>query len=262
MIEITNLNKRVGERVLLSNLTTKLYSGRIYGVVSTDGVATTAFLSLLSGGWLPTEGSVRINGFDLRTDPLRAKRCLGYAPAEPLLADGVTVEELLRFVAEAKAVPFERAVRQIKDATELCGLEPLQKKLLCHLTPAESAAVGLAQAMLGGAEILILDRPLEALSPAENARMQGVLHSLARMGRTLILGLSRLSEAEALCDDVLLLSEGSLLANLPLSELDRVLAQDQAPSREAFEHGALSPTADRGNASSQYEILEDEEVEE
>ena len=220
LIEITNLSKTYGGRTCLSEVSVKLYSQKSYGVVATDHASRRLFLELLAGAVLPSGGSIRINGFDLLHRPVRAKRCLGYAPADFSAFPDAGVEELLRFVVGAKGVPFERGVRQIKDAVEICGLEGMEERLVAHLNAEEKALLALAQAMLGNPEILILDLPDATLPAVAWQRLSGILHSLARMGKTLILGASRLSSLEPLCERMLLLSEGRLVAEVPVEELD------------------------------------------
>lgn len=218
MIEVKNLTKRYGKTVAVDGISFKINNGRIYGLLGPNGAGKSTTLGMLAGCLAPSCGRVRINGFDVQSEPKKAKKYIGYLPEIPPLYDEMTPVEYLSFVAEAKGVSYERGVRQVNEVLELTGLDGVKRKLIRQLSKGTRQRVGIAQALLGNPEIIILDEPTVGLDPRQITEIRALVRRLGEK-RTVIISSHLLSEVEELCDHVLILSEGKLIANAPIEEL-------------------------------------------
>ncbi len=218
MIEVKNLTKRYGTGVAVDGINFKIQNGRIYGLLGANGAGKSTTMNMLAGCLAPTEGSIKINGFDMQATPTLAKKYVGYLPEIPPLYDEMTPEEYLFFVAEAKGVSYERSVRQVNEVMELVQLNPVRKRLIRYLSKGNRQRVGIAQALLGNPDIIILDEPTVGLDPQQITEIRALVRHLGEK-KTVIISSHLLSEIEELCDHVLILSEGRLVANAPLEEL-------------------------------------------
>lgn len=213
MIEIKNLNKYYGETAAVRDLSLKLKNGVVYGVLGAAGAGKSTLLSLLSGSVAPSSGEIRINGFDLGQQPKKARECLGYLPANTPLYPSLSPVEHLRFCAEARGISYERSLRLIQQAMELVGLLDVKDRPASLLSMAERRRLSLSMAIVGGGEILLLDDPMIALSPSERAEILEILRMLAPK-RTLFLAGEDATELGGLCQHLLFLSEGRLVADV------------------------------------------------
>jgi ABC-2 type transport system ATP-binding protein len=175
-------------------------------------------MNMMTGCLAPTSGTVRINGFDMYDEPLKAKQCIGYLPEIPPLYDELTPLEYLRFVAEAKGVPYERAIRQVHEVMELTQIDGVKNRLIKNLSKGTRQRVGIAQAMLGNPDIIILDEPTVGLDPRQIIEIRALIRKLGEM-KTVIVSSHILAEVSEICDHVLILSNGKLIANAPIEEL-------------------------------------------
>ena len=218
MIEVKNLTKAYGTRVAVDGISFQINNGKIYGLLGSNGAGKSTTMNLLTGCLAPTSGRVKINGFDMQTDPVKAKKYIGYLPEIPPFYEEMTPLEYLTFVAEAKGVSYERGVRQVNEVMELVQLNAVRNRLISHLSKGNRQRVGIAQALLGNPDIVILDEPTVGLDPAQINEIRALVRRLGEK-KTVIISSHLLSEIEALCDHVLILSEGKLVANAPLEEL-------------------------------------------
>ena len=208
MIEVQNAN----------GVSFKLVNGKIYGVLGAEGSGKTTLLNLLTGCKSSAEGTVKINGFDMQKEPQKAKQCIGYLPATPPVYDKLTLWEYLSFVAEAKGISYERAAKQTEDVLELTGISALQNRVIEKLSRSQQVRVGLAQALLGNPEIVVLDEPTEGLPPNQAAELRALLCRLGKI-KTVIVSSKKLAEMTEICDRVLVFSHGTLIANASVEEL-------------------------------------------
>lgn len=218
MIEVKNLTKRYGDHLAVDGLSFKINNGKIYGLLGPNGAGKSTTMNMMTGCLAPTAGSVKINGFDMFSEPLRAKRCIGYLPELPPVYGDLTPSEFLRFVADAKGVPYNRAIRQVHEAMELTHIEHMQNRLIKNLSKGYRQRVGIASALLGNPDIIILDEPTVGLDPKQIAEIRELIRVLGQT-RTVIISSHILSEIEELCDHVLIISKGRLIANSPIEEL-------------------------------------------
>ncbi len=218
LIEVQNLTKEYGGMIAVDDLNFKIYNGKIYGLFGAEGAGKTTTLHLLAGCLVPTEGSVRINGFDLAQEPRSAKQCIGYLPDELPFPESLTPYEFLCFVAEAKGVSYERAQRQVHEALELCMLDELKERMIKRLSAYDRRRLGLAQALLGSPDILLLDEPTTGLDADQATEILDLIRHIGE-SKTVILSSHIAAEIKALCHHVLVLSEGTLIANAAIEEL-------------------------------------------
>ena len=161
---------------------------------------------------------IKINGFDLEREPMQAKACIGFLPKDAPLPAELTVAEHLHFVAEARGISFERAVRLVNRALESVGLEEYRNALCASLSGYRASCLGLAQTLVGKQDILLLEEPTAGLDPARVSAFRALLSEIGE-GRTLILSTSSVEEIRKICDHVLLLSGGRVELDLPVEEI-------------------------------------------
>ncbi|MBQ8212888.1 MAG: ABC transporter ATP-binding protein [Clostridia bacterium] len=218
MIEVKNLTKIYGDHTAVDGLSFKINNGKIYGLLGPNGAGKSTTMNMMTGCLAPTSGSVKINGFDMFDEPLRAKKCIGYLPEIPPVYGEMTPLEYLRFVADAKGVPYNRAIRQVQEAMELTHIEDMKNRLIKNLSKGYRQRVGIAQAMLGNPDIIILDEPTVGLDPKQIAEIRELIRTLGEI-KTVIVSSHILAEIQELCDHVLIISGGKLIANAPIEEL-------------------------------------------
>lgn len=218
MIEVKNLTKVYGDHTAVDHLSFKINNGKIYGLLGPNGAGKSTTMNMITGCLAPTEGSVKINGFDVYKEAQKAKRCIGYLPEIPPVYEEMTPEEYLRFVADAKGVPFERAIRQVQEVMELTQIDSMRRRLIKNLSKGYRQRVGIAQAMLGNPDIIILDEPTVGLDPKQILEIRTLIRRLGEI-KTVIISSHILAEISEICDHVLIIANGKLIANAPIEEL-------------------------------------------
>lgn len=222
MIEVTNLTKVYGEHIAVRDLNFKLRNGRVYGLLGPNGAGKSTTMNMMTGCLAPTDGSVRINGYDIYEQPLDAKRFIGYLPEQPPLYSDMTPEEFLTFVAEAKGVAPLHVREQVELVMEQTNITDLKDRLIKHLSKGCCQRVGIAQAILGEPEIVILDEPTVGLDPKQIADIRALIRTLGE-SCTVIISSHILAEISELCDELLVISNGELVAVGTLEELEATL---------------------------------------
>ena len=212
MIEIRNLVKRYGNHLAVDHLNLTLEMGKVYGFLGPNGAGKSTTMNIMTGYLSATEGDVVVNGHSILDEPEEAKACIGYLPEQPPLYMDMTVEEYLAFCAQLKKVPLEQQEHQLREVIAMTQLEPVQSRLIGNLSKGYRQRVGLAQAILGYPPILILDEPTVGLDPKQIIEVRSLIHNLAKE-HTVILSSHILSEVQAVCDQIIILHHGKLLAN-------------------------------------------------
>ncbi len=212
MIEVQNLTKAYGRHMVVQGLNFKIRNGHIYGLLGSAGAGKTTVMNLITGCLAPTAGTVLINGYDLWAQSKEAKRQIGYLPARPPLFPEMTPAEYLSFVAEAKGVGEELLDRQVKEVLALMELSEVKDRLIRSLSVPECRRVGLAQTLLGTPDILVLDEPVAGL---ENWQVPAVHDLIRKMSERVTVLVSGQDPAElgAICDHIIVLSEGRVVAD-------------------------------------------------
>lgn len=211
MIEVKDLVKCYGNHVAVDHLSFRVEKGQIYGFLGPNGAGKSTTMNMITGYLASNGGSVVINGHDILEEPEEAKKCIGYLPEQPPLYMDMTVQECLRFTAELKAVPKAECTEMITDIMNLLGLAEVKDRLVKNLSKGYRQRVGLGQALVGNPEILILDEPTVGLDPKQIIEIRSLIKDLS-IEHTVILSSHILSEVSAICDQILIISHGKLVA--------------------------------------------------
>lgn len=211
MIEVKNLVKRYGSHLAVDHLSFTVEEGHIYGFLGPNGAGKSTTMNMMTGYIGPTEGSIMINGHDILENPEEAKKCIGYLPELPPLYTDMTPREYLHFAAELKGIAKNKIEASVAEIMTTTKIEDVADRLIKNLSKGYKQRVGLAQALLGYPEVIILDEPTVGLDPAQIIEIRELIRSLGKK-HTVILSSHILSEISAVCDDVLILSHGRLVA--------------------------------------------------
>ena len=212
MIEISHLVKKYGDHYAVKDLNVRIEEGQIYGFLGPNGAGKSTTMNMITGYLAPTAGTVKVDGFDIVKEPEKAKQHIGYLPEIPPLYSEMTVEEYLKFAAELKRIPGKERAAQIEKAIKTAQLEDVRKRLINNLSKGYKQRVGLAQAVLGDPETIILDEPTVGLDPRQMIEMRELIRSLKK-NHTVILSSHILCEVSAVCDQILIISKGELVAS-------------------------------------------------
>ena len=211
MIEVNNLVKRYGNHLAVDHLSFQVEPGKIYGFLGPNGAGKSTTMNIMTGYIAPTEGTVTINGYDIVKDPEEAKKCIGYLPEIPPLYQEMTVKEYLKFVAELKKIKGEKKEAQIQEVMDMTMITDMAERLIRNLSKGSKQRVGLAQAILGYPEVIILDEPTVGLDPKQIIEIRELIKKLSEK-HTIILSSHILSEVQAVCDEIMIISKGKLVA--------------------------------------------------
>ena len=218
MIEGSHLTKKYGGHLAVDDVSFTVEDGQIYGLLGPNGAGKSTIMNILTGYLSATSGQVTVAGHPLPEEADEAKACVGYLPEQPPLYPEMTVGEYLNFVAELKKVPRAQRKEQVLRAARRTGLEKVLPRLIRSLSKGYKQRVGIAQALLGSPKIIILDEPTVGLDPAQVIEMRKLIRELGK-AHTVILSSHILSEVQAVCQQVLILSKGKLAASGTLQEL-------------------------------------------
>ena len=211
MIEVSHLTKKYGSRLAVDDISFTVEDGVIYGLLGPNGAGKSTIMNILTGYLAATEGQVTVAGHPLPEEADAAKACVGYLPEQPPLYPEMTVAEYLDFAAELKGVKKADRPAQVQSAAHRTGLEDVLPRLIRSLSKGYRQRVGVAQALLGSPQLIILDEPTVGLDPAQVIELRRLIRELGRT-HTVILSSHILSEVQAVCSQVLILSKGRLVA--------------------------------------------------
>lgn len=212
MIEVENLTKKYGNHVAVDHLSFRIDRGVIYGFLGPNGAGKSTTMNIMTGYIAATEGTVKINGYDILKEPEMAKKSIGYLPEIPPVYTDMTVYEYLKFVVELKKVPKAERKEQIEDIMKQTRVDDVRDRLIKNLSKGYKQRVGLAQAMIGYPEVIILDEPTVGLDPKQIIEIRELIRELAKK-HTVILSSHILSEVSAVCDHIMIISKGKLVAS-------------------------------------------------
>ena len=246
MIEVSHLTKQYGNHLAVDDVSFTVADGQICGLLGPNGAGKSTIMNILTGYLSATSGQVTVAGHPLPEEADAAKACVGYLPEQPPLYPEMTVQEYLTFAAELKGVKKAERKEQVCRAARRTGLEAVLPRLIRSLSKGYKQRVGIAQALLGSPRLIILDEPTVGLDPAQVIEIRKLIRELGR-AHTVILSSHILSEVQAVCQQILILSKGHLAAAGSLEELTaggRNLEQvfleltDGEPEEAAGEEGA------------------------
>ncbi len=219
MIQIKNLTKRYGDLVAVNNVSLSVEDGHIYGLLGANGAGKSTTMNMITGCLAPTSGSIRIGGFDIATEPEKAKALIGYLPEIPPLYVDMTPREYLSFIAKARRVK-KNAASHVEDIMEKTRISGVADRLIKNLSKGYRQRVGIAQAMVGDPEIIILDEPTVGLDPRQIIEIRELISELGK-DHTLIISSHILSEIAEVCDRIIIIASGEIVACDSLENLHR-----------------------------------------
>ena len=211
MITVEHLTKRYGDFTAVKDLSFQIEPGHIYGFLGPNGAGKSTTMNIMAGCLSATAGHVKIDGYDIFEEPREAKRRIGYLPELPPLYRNETPEEYLRFVGEAKGLKGIALREQVDSAIEQTKIGDVAHRRICELSKGYRQRVGIAQALLGDPEVIILDEPTVGLDPIQIIEIRDLIRQLGR-DHTVILSSHILSEVQTLCEKILIIAKGELLA--------------------------------------------------
>ena len=212
MIEVNNLVKKYGDHTAVDHLSFKIEKGKIYGFLGPNGAGKSTTMNMITGYIASTEGTVTIDGHDILDEPEEAKKCIGYLPEQPPLYFDLTVLEYMKFVADLKKIPKDKKASMIEEVMDMVKISDMRNRLIKNLSKGYRQRVGLAEAIMGYPEVIILDEPTVGLDPKQIIEIRTLIKNLKKK-HTVILSSHILSEVSAVCDYVLIISHGKLVAS-------------------------------------------------
>lgn len=223
MIKVEHLTKKYGEVLALDDLSFEIEEGQVYGFLGPNGAGKSTTMNIMTGCLSATAGSVTIGGHDVFEEPDAAKRLIGYLPEQPPLYMNETPLEYLRFVGEAKGLRGAELAAQIDEVAEQAGTSGVMRRRIGDLSKGYRQRVGIAQALLGEPRVIILDEPTVGLDPIQIIEIRDLIRSLGQ-SHTVILSSHILSEVQAICDKILIIAHGRLVAFDTPAKLEERLA--------------------------------------
>jgi ABC-2 type transport system ATP-binding protein len=218
MIQVKNLNKSYSGVNTLHNLNFSVNKGEIVGFLGPNGAGKTTTMRILTGYFPPTSGTVKIAGYDIVEDSLNARKHIGYLPENVPLYSDLTVSEYLGYFAQLARVPSKMRKSEIKEVMSKTGLFSVQDKLISAISRGYRQRVGLAQALLGKPDVLILDEPTVGLDPVQIVEIRDLIKDLAK-NQTVILSTHILPEVNQICNRVLIINQGKIVADGSVDDL-------------------------------------------
>ena len=224
MIEIQNISKQYGDKYAVTDATFTIKKGEILGFLGRNGAGKSTTMNIVTGYISATSGKVTVNGHDILEDPREAKRCIGYLPELPPLYMDMTVDEYLRFVCAIKDVKKSYVKTHLDDITELVRITDVRKRLIKNLSKGYKQRVGIAQALIGNPEVVILDEPTVGLDPRQIIEIRKLIKELGE-DHTVVLSSHILHEVADVCERVVIINQGSIVAQDTLDNLTKNISE-------------------------------------
>ncbi len=220
MIEITHLTKRYGQNYAVNDISFHIEKGEIVGFLGPNGAGKTTTMNILTGYLSATEGKAKIAGIDILENPIEAKKKIGFLPEHPPLYLDMTVKEYLGFVFDLKKCKLNKK-KHIAEIVDVLNIKDVYKRPISHLSKGYRQRVGIAQALIGNPEVLIFDEPTVGLDPKQIIEIRNLINSLGK-SHTIILSTHILPEVQTVCDRVVIINKGKIVADCKTSELQAV----------------------------------------
>lgn len=222
MIKVEHLTKCYGDFLAVHDLSFEIEKGHVYGFLGPNGAGKSTTMNIMTGCLSATEGSVKIDGHDIWEEPKEAKKQIGYLPEQPPLYMNETPEEYLRFVGEAKGLKGHELHRQVEEVIAQTKIEDVRRRLISKLSKGYRQRVGIAQALLGDPQVIILDEPTVGLDPIQIIEIRDLIKQLGET-HTVILSSHILSEVQTVCEKILIINKGRLVAFDTTANLEKML---------------------------------------
>ena len=260
MIQVSHLTKYYGDFLAVNDLSFEIGDGHVYGFLGPNGAGKSTTMNIMTGCLSPTAGTVTIGGFDILEQPEAAKKLIGYLPEQPPLYPNETPQEYLTFVGEAKGLRGKALRQEIDSAVESAGIDHVRDRLIGTLSKGYRQRVGIAQALLGNPQVIILDEPTVGLDPIQIIEIRSFIRELGKK-HTVILSSHILSEVQAVCEQVLIISKGKLVAFDTPENLEKLM---RASNGVTFQVEASKADAEavlqKAEGLSGWEIKEDKGI--
>ena len=224
MIQVSNLSKKYGSHIAVSNVSFTVNDGEILGFLGPNGAGKSTTMNIVTGYLSATSGSVSIDGYDILENPNEAKMRIGYLPEQPPLYLDMTVKEYLNFIYDLKKVKFPKAPH-IMEICRLVKIDHVMGRLIKNLSKGYRQRVGIAQALVGNPDVLILDEPTVGLDPKQIIEIRSLITELGK-NHTVILSSHILSEIQAVCERVIVINNGKIIADDTPGNLSKALSDD------------------------------------
>ena len=221
VIEVNNLVKRYGDHTAVDHLSFKIEKGKIYGFLGPNGAGKSTTMNMITGYIASTEGTVTIDGHDILEEPEQAKKCIGYLPEIPPLYFDMTVLEYMNFAADLKKIPKNEKKSMVEEVMEMVKISDMRNRLIKNLSKGYRQRVGLAQAILGYPEVIILDEPTVGLDPKQIIEIRTLIKQLGE-DHTVLISSHILSEIGAVCDHVVIINKGHLVVSDSTENLEKL----------------------------------------
>ena len=267
MIEIMNLVKRFGKKYALDDVSFSVKDGEIVGFLGPNGAGKSTTMNIITGYLAPTSGTVLVDGIDVFLEPIKVKQKIGFLPEQPPLYIDMTVWEYLSFVFDLKKAPFNKKMH-LTEVCELVKILDVKDRLIKNLSKGYKQRVGIASAIIGNPQVLIFDEPTVGLDPKQIIEIRSLLRALSR-DHTIILSTHILSEVQAVCDRIVVINEGKIIADQKTQELSQALGQSNrfrvkiaGPAREVMNllkeiHSVTRVTQDGGRDGDAFSFIVD-----
>ena len=254
MIEINNLVKKFGKKNALDGVSFSIKKGEIVGFLGPNGAGKSTTMNIITGYLTPTSGTVTVGGVDVFSEPMKVKKMIGFLPEQPPLYIDMTVWEYLSFVYELKGCKLNKQAH-LSEVCDLVKITDVKNRLIRNLSKGYKQRVGIASAIIGGPEVLIFDEPTVGLDPKQIIEIRSLLRALAKE-RTIILSTHILSEVQAVCDRIVVINAGKIIADEKTGKLSEAIGQSNrfrvkvsGPAREVANllkniHGVTKVTQD------------------
>ncbi len=226
MIQVEHLTKWYGSNQAVKDLSFEIGDRGVYGFLGPNGAGKSTTLNMLTGCLSPTEGKITVGGFDILEEPKKAKKCIGYLPEQPPVYMQESPWEYLHFVGEAKGLKGKELEAQVQDALAKTGTEDVKNKRIGALSKGYRQRVGIAQALLGDPQVVILDEPTVGLDPIQILDIRNLIRELGK-DKCVIFSSHILSEVQTVCDSVLMIAKGRLVAFDTPENLEKQLRSAQ-----------------------------------
>ena len=215
MIRLENVTKRYGKITALNGVSMTVEPGQIAGLLGRNGAGKTTALNLMTGYFPPDGGRVIVDGMDMQAEPQECKRRIGYLPEKPPLYDEMTVTDYLKFVCDLREVVRGDRKRHVDEILQICDLNEVRARVIGNLSKGTRQRVGIASALCGNPDVIILDEPTAGLDPRQVVEIRELIRKLGEE-HTILFSSHILSEVQQLCTHAYILHEGKLIRKFVL----------------------------------------------
>lgn len=219
MIKVSNLTKKYGDFTAVDNLSFEIRDREVVGLLGPNGAGKSTTMRMLTGYLNPSSGTISISGTDLKTDPLSARKKIGYLPEIPPLYPDLTVREQLGFVCDLHGLSPELKSGRIDEVCRQLSIDNVSGRLISHLSKGYRQRVGFASALVGEPEFLILDEPTVGLDPAQIREIRSLISELSK-SMSILISSHILSEISSVCNSLVIIRQGKLVAKGSLDEIE------------------------------------------